>query len=69
LRRTDRLLLVTATGKEQHPVLNTIGEAVVDAVLRAAKENRKFRIIVIIPAIPGFAGDLRSKAAAGTRQV
>lgn len=37
--------------------------------MRAGKENRKFRVIIVIPAIPGFAGDLRSDAAAGTRAI
>jgi len=41
----------------------------VDACVRAYKEGRKFRVIIIIPAIPGFAGDLRSDAAAGTRAI
>ena len=41
----------------------------VDACVRAGKEGRKFRIIVVIPAIPGFAGDLRANAAAGTRAI
>lgn len=48
---------------------NQIGRAIVDAVVRAAGEGRKFRIIVIIPAIPGFAGDLRDDAAKGTRAI
>jgi len=39
----------------------------VDAVVRAAREDRKFRVIINIPAIPGFAGDLRADAATGTR--
>lgn len=60
---------VTATGEQQKPVHNTIGEAIVEAIVRADKEGRKFRVIVIIPAIPGFAGDLRSDAAAGTRAI
>ena len=37
--------------------------------MRAGKEGRKFRIIVVIPAIPGFAGDLRQDPAAGTRAI
>ena len=40
-----------------------------EACVRAAKEGRKFRVIIVIPAIPGFAGDLRSDAANGTRAV
>lgn len=40
-----------------------------DACVRAGKEGRKFRVIILIPAIPGFAGDLRDSAAAGTRAI
>lgn len=60
---------MTATGEQQKPVQNTIGEAIVEAIVRADKEGRRFRVIVIIPAIPGFAGDLRAEAAAGTRAI
>jgi len=65
----ENQFFITATGENQNPIHNTIGAAIVDAVLRAAKEGRKFRIIIIIPAIPGFAGDLRDNAAAGTRAI
>jgi phospholipase D1/2 len=60
---------VTATGENQAPVQNTIGRAIVDAVVRAGKEGRRFRVIILIPSIPGFAGDLRQNAAAGTRAI
>jgi phospholipase D1/2 len=60
---------VTATGDQQAPVQNTIGRAIVDAVVRAGKEGRKFKVIIVIPSIPGFAGDLRQSAAAGTRAI
>lgn len=60
---------MTATGDQQHPVQNTIGRAIVEAVVRAGKEGRKFRVILVIPCIPGFAGDLRENAAAGTRAI
>ena len=60
---------VTATGDQQSPIHNTIGRAIVDACVRAGKEGRKFRVIIMIPAIPGFAGDLRQDAAAGTRAI
>ncbi|KAK5998229.1 Phospholipase D1 [Cladobotryum mycophilum] len=65
----ENQFFITATGKDQTPIHNTIGGAIVDAVVRAGKEGRKFKIIVIIPAIPGFAGDLRDNAAAGTRAI
>jgi phospholipase D1/2 len=65
----ENQFFITATGDQQNPVHNTIGRAIVDAVVRAGKEGRKFRVIIIIPAVPGFAGDLRDDAAAGTRAI
>ncbi|KAL4876634.1 hypothetical protein BJY04DRAFT_139443 [Aspergillus karnatakaensis] len=65
----ENQFFITATGDQQGPILNTIGRAVVNACVRAGKEGRKFRVIIVIPAIPGFAGDLRDNAAAGTRAI
>ena len=65
----ENQFFITATGEAQQPVHNTIGRAIVDAVVRAGKEGRKFRVIIVIPAIPGFAGDLREDAAMGTRAI
>ncbi len=60
---------ITATGEQQLPISNTIGRAIVDAVVRAGKEGRKLRVIIMIPAVPGFAGDLRDDGATGTRAI
>lgn len=65
----ENQFFITATGDQQAPIKNTIGRAMVDAVVRADKEGRKFRIIALIPSIPGFAGDLRDDAAIGTRAI
>jgi phospholipase D1/2 len=65
----ENQFFITATGQDQHPIYNNIGRAIVNAVLRASKEGRKFRVIILIPAIPGFAGDLRDDAATGTRAI
>lgn len=65
----ENQFFITATGSEQHPIYNNVGRAIVDACVRAGKENRKFRVIIVIPAIPGFAGDLRDNAATGTRAI
>ncbi|TDZ36575.1 Phospholipase D1 [Colletotrichum trifolii] len=65
----ENQFFITATGDQQSPIHNTIGRAIVDAVVRAGKEGRKFRVIILIPAIPGFAGDLRDDAATGTRAI
>ncbi|KAA8611931.1 phospholipase D1 [Pyrenophora tritici-repentis] len=66
----ENQFFITATGKhDESPVHNQIGAAIVDAIVSAAKEERNFKIIIVIPAIPGFAGDLRDQAAAGTRAI
>lgn len=65
----ENQFFITATGDQQAPIHNTVGRAIVDAVVRAGKEGRKFRVIIMIPAVPGFAGDLRSDAAIGTRAI
>ncbi|KAI9749674.1 MAG: hypothetical protein M1835_001510, partial [Candelina submexicana] len=65
----ENQFFITATGEEQSPIHNLVGRAIVDACVRAGKEGRKFRVIIIIPAIPGFAGDLRENAAMGTRAI
>lgn len=65
----ENQFFITATGEEQSPIHNQIGRSIVEAVVRASKEGRKFRVIIVIPAIPGFAGDLREDAATGTRAI
>ncbi|KAI1172660.1 phospholipase D/nuclease [Nemania sp. FL0916] len=65
----ENQFFITATGDQQSPIHNKIGTAIVEACVRAGKEGRKFRVIIIIPAVPGFAGDLRDDAAIGTRAI
>ncbi len=65
----ENQFFITSTGEHQSPIHNQIGRAIVNACVRAHKENRKFRVIIVIPAIPGFAGDLRDDAAIGTRAI
>lgn len=65
----ENQFFITATGDQQSPIHNQIGRAIVDACVRAGREGRKFRVIIIIPAVPGFAGDLREDAAIGTRAI
>ncbi|KAK0620447.1 hypothetical protein B0T14DRAFT_567190 [Immersiella caudata] len=65
----ENQFFITATGDQQSPIHNKIGRAIVDAVVKASNEGRKFRVIILIPAIPGFAGDLREDGATGTRAI
>ena len=65
----ENQFFITATSEAQYPVKNKVGAAVVDRILRAARAGQKFKVIVIIPAVPGFAGDLRDDSALGTRAI
>ncbi|KAK0985521.1 hypothetical protein LTR91_005905 [Friedmanniomyces endolithicus] len=65
----ENQFFITATGEDQAPVHNQIGAAIVDACLEAEREGRKFKVIIMMPCIPGFAGDLRDDAAIGTRAI
>ncbi|KAL7275374.1 hypothetical protein RUND412_001679 [Rhizina undulata] len=65
----ENQFFITATGNDQAPVQNTIGEAIVEAVARADREGRKFRVIIVMPSIPAFPGDLREETANGTRAI
>lgn len=59
---------ITATG-DQKPVQNKIGAAIVERILRAARASKKYKVIVVIPCSPGFAGDLSGQSAASVRAI
>lgn len=65
----ENQFFITATDDEQHPVFNKIGGAIVSRILRAHENGEDFRVIVAIPAVPAFAGDLKSDGALGTRAI
>ncbi|KAI5806943.1 hypothetical protein EDC01DRAFT_637597 [Geopyxis carbonaria] len=65
----ENQFFITATGPQQKPILNTIGRAMVDRIINAHSRGERFRIVIIIPAIPGFAGDLQADDALGTRAI
>ncbi|KAF1815108.1 phospholipase D/nuclease [Eremomyces bilateralis CBS 781.70] len=65
----ENQFFITATTPEQKPVANLIGSAIVARIKRAARENQPFKIFVMMPAVPAFAGDLRSDDALSTRAI
>ncbi|CRK25957.1 hypothetical protein BN1723_003311, partial [Verticillium longisporum] len=65
----ENQFFITATCDEQRPVSNKIGRAMVDRILRAHEAGENFKIIVIMPAVPAFAGDLKADDALGTRAI
>ncbi|KIW97916.1 uncharacterized protein Z519_01500 [Cladophialophora bantiana CBS 173.52] len=65
----ENQFFITATGDQQKPVKNLIGQAIVERILRAARNNEKYKMIVVIPAVPAFAGDLRDDSSLATRAI
>ncbi|KAJ5648175.1 Phospholipase D family [Penicillium lividum] len=65
----ENQFFITATGDHQHPVKNTIGAAIVERILRAARSGEKYKIIVVMPSVPSFVGDLHDDETLGTRAI
>ncbi|KAK2745422.1 hypothetical protein FQN57_003765 [Myotisia sp. PD_48] len=65
----ENQFFITATSDAQKPVKNKIGAAITERILRAARAGQKYKMIVVIPAIPGFPGDLRDDGSLGTRAI
>ncbi|KAH7330517.1 hypothetical protein BKA65DRAFT_528037 [Rhexocercosporidium sp. MPI-PUGE-AT-0058] len=65
----ENQFFITATGDEQHPVRNKIGAAIVERIVRAHQSRQKFKVIVCMPAVPAFAGDLHADDSLGTRAI
>jgi phospholipase D1/2 len=65
----ENQFFITATGDQQKPVKNLIGQAIVERIVRAARNNEKYKMIIVIPSVPAFAGDLRDDASLGTRAI
>ena len=65
----ENQFFITACSDAQKPVYNRIGEAIAERAVRAAKNNEDWHMIIAIPAIPGFAGDIKGDDALGTRAI
>jgi phospholipase D1/2 len=65
----ENQFFITATGTEQKPIKNQVGAAIVERIIRAARNGEKYKMIVMIPSVPAFAGDLKLDEALGTRAI
>ncbi|KAL2067585.1 hypothetical protein VTL71DRAFT_2010 [Oculimacula yallundae] len=65
----ENQFFITATGDQQRPVKNKIGAAIVERIVRAYQNNEKYKVIVLMPAVPAFAGDLHADDSLGTRAI
>lgn len=51
----NQFFISCADGKNVH---NGIGDAIVNRILRAHREQKKYRVFVVVPLLPGFEGDI-----------
>jgi phospholipase D1/2 len=65
----ENQFFITATDERQKPIKNRIGAAIVERIIRAAQNGENWQMIIAIPAVPGFAGDLKSDDALSTRAI
>ncbi|KAG6372484.1 hypothetical protein JVT61DRAFT_7587 [Boletus reticuloceps] len=52
--------------RNEGPVKNQIAKALVERIIEAAQAGKKFKVIVTIPEVPGFAGDIKNETAIKT---
>lgn len=55
----NQFFVSSTSGK---PVSNKIGEAIILRLRRAMQERQKFKLIICLPLLPGFEGDIDDKA-------
>ena len=65
----ENQFFITSTSDEQHPIKNKIGAAIVERILRAHTASEDYKIIILLPSVPGFAGDLHADDSLGTRAI
>ncbi|KAI9758626.1 MAG: Cyanate hydratase [Chaenotheca gracillima] len=65
----ENQFFITATSDSQKPIRNKIGAAIVERIIRAARQGQKYKMIVVMPSVPAFAGDLKEDSALGTRAI
>ncbi|RIA98130.1 hypothetical protein C1645_750674 [Glomus cerebriforme] len=66
----ENQFFITATKESNdYPVKNLIGKAIVERIVRAHKNNERFKIIVAMPLLPAFPADLNSSDAGTVRLV
>ncbi|KAF9099934.1 hypothetical protein BGX23_008706 [Mortierella sp. AD031] len=66
----ENQFFVTLAAENGNPDLkNTIGLALVNRIVRAHQEGKKFRVIVVMPLMPAFEADIMSSEAGTLRKV
>lgn len=59
----EQQFFITTTDQSPGPIWNHVGDALVARILRASREQKRYKVVVVLPAVPAFAGDLQSPIA------
>ena len=62
---TENQFFISNT-QDDGPVKNQIAKALVERIVRAGQEGTKFRVVVVIPEVPGFAGNIKDASSVQT---
>ncbi|KIY68459.1 phospholipase D/nuclease [Cylindrobasidium torrendii FP15055 ss-10] len=57
----ENQFFISAT-KEGGPVVNLIAKALVNRIIQAHQAGTKFKVVIAIPEVPGFAGDIQAES-------
>ncbi|KAK3808693.1 MAG: hypothetical protein J3Q66DRAFT_392165 [Benniella sp.] len=65
----ENQFFITSTNVNTTIVHNSIGRALTDRIIKAHHASQKFRVIVVLPLVPGFEGGINTPAATSVRMV
>ncbi|KAG1593532.1 hypothetical protein G6F48_001936 [Rhizopus delemar] len=65
----ENQFFVTSTKTGNTVIENGIGQAIVDRILRAKREGKKWRAIIVIPLVPGFPANIDETEATTVRLI
>ncbi|KAG0233301.1 hypothetical protein B0O80DRAFT_398425 [Mortierella sp. GBAus27b] len=65
----ENQFFITSTNVNRTIVHNGIGRALTDRIIKAHQSGDKFRVIVVLPLVPGFEGGINTPAATSVRMV
>ncbi|KAF8927822.1 Phospholipase D1 [Dissophora ornata] len=65
----ENQFFISSTNVNKTIVHNGIGRALTDRIIKAHRAGEKFRVIVVLPLVPGFEGGINTPAATSVRMV
>ena len=63
---TNAYLFSISNTVDKGPVKNLIAKALVERILSAARDGQKFKVVILIPEVPGFSGAIKDETSIKT---